>query len=104
MNFYNSGGIYYGTFMIGRILINNQLVGVRLLDSEKGQTKDVPVEQIIQFVGSGKVKIENIQVIDNKIVGINGSIERYGVIGQTQSITILSAIKKWRQSRRFQGQ
>jgi len=80
-------------FMIGRILINNQLVGVRLLDSEKGQTKDVPVEQIIQFVGSGKVKIENIQVIDNKIVGINGSIERYGVIGQTQSITILSAIK-----------
>lgn len=80
-------------FMIGRILINNQLVGVRLLDSEKGQTKDVPVEQIIQFVGSGKVKLENIQVIDNKIVGINGSIERYGVIGQTQSITILSAIK-----------
>lgn len=80
-------------FMVGRILINNQLVGVRLLDSEKGQTKDVPVEQIIQFVGSGKVKIENIQVIDNKIVGINGSIERYGVIGQTQSITILSAIK-----------
>lgn len=80
-------------FMIARIVKNKQLVGIRILDTETNKTKDVGTEQVIALVSTGKVKIDNIQIVNNAIVGINGSIERYGILGESQSVTLLAAFK-----------
>lgn len=50
----------------------------RLIDANNPQDlKQYPERLVIQGVGSGAVKVENIKVEDGKLVGTNGSIDRY---------------------------
>lgn len=75
-------------FMIGTIKNKNNLIGIRLLESTTGQVKDADINSVIKALKAG-TKIENLMIDGNELKGINGSIERYGVIGKSQSCTIL---------------
>ena len=61
---------------IANISNGKESIGFRLLDVESKQTKDVPIENIMQVIQSGKATLSNLKVENNKIVGSNGSIER----------------------------
>lgn len=81
-------------FMIATIKNGKQIVGLRLLDIESNETKDVRFEQVRQLVAAGKVKVENLEVKNGVLVGVNGAIERYGTVGTgKQTITIIEAIR-----------
>lgn len=67
-------------FMIGVIAASkSQILGYRLLDFEDGQVKDVPAKALIDTMKNG-FKVENIEIQGNKIVGTNGTIDRYPLI------------------------
>lgn len=65
---------------IARIQEGNNLIGIRLLDTESKQLKDVPVNSVIDVLVSRKAKIDNINVKAGKLTGSNGSIDRLPLI------------------------
>lgn len=75
---------------------NNKIVGVRLLDTEKGTTLDADYLKTVKTVANGKSKIKNVRVHNNELIGTNCEIDRYtkikidGRIDGKERIVILS--------------
>ena len=61
---------------IANILNGRETIGFRLLDYSNNQIKDVPLENLINILITGKAKADNIIVKGAKIEGSNGSIDR----------------------------
>ena len=82
-------------FMTSVIKSGNKIVKMRILGlgEYKNDIKDVDCKQIADFIKAGKVKIENLTVDSNgELKGVNGSIDRYGVLGKSQALIILDEI------------
>ena len=68
------------------------IAGFRLLSiGQNGnlQIKDVPYNMVLDTMRSGKVEINNLEIENGVLKGSNGSIDRYGTVGKTQSLVIL---------------
>ena len=63
-------------FMTATIHDNNEMIGVRLLDTNSKQIKDVPIREVITAIEKG-ITIQNIDVEQGQLVGTNGSLDRY---------------------------
>lgn len=61
---------------IANICNSKDTIGFRLLDFDAKQTQDVPKENVVAVLKSGKVTIENLEIQGNSISGKNGSIDR----------------------------
>jgi hypothetical protein len=61
---------------IANISNGKSTIGLRLLDIDTRQIKDVPMYDIINVLKSTNLQIDNIELQDNKIIGSNGSIDR----------------------------
>lgn len=66
-------------FMIATIHDNNEMIGVRLLDTNSKQIKDVPIREVITAIEKG-ITIQNIDVEQGQLVGTNGSIDRLPLV------------------------
>ena len=55
-------------------------IGYRIFDTDRKVYKDVPIENIKKVLNEGRVQIKGIGVKHGKIVGTNGSIDRYPTI------------------------
>lgn len=64
---------------------NNNVIGVRLLNSKSRQIIDVTLADAIFGIANG-TKVENIDIVDGKIVGTNGSLERYTKIDSNNNV------------------
>lgn len=58
----------------------NKIVGFRLLDTDSGSIKDVPSNNAKEVILSSKVEIENLAIEGGRIVGSNGTLQRYPAI------------------------
>lgn len=59
---------------------NDKIIGFRLLDIDKGETRDVPYENLLSVIRDGKIQIENANVQGYEVVGTNGKLERYPLL------------------------
>lgn len=57
--------------------ISSTTRGFRLLDTNSGRTIDISEANLKQAMKDKKISIENLDLIDGSIVGINGTIDRY---------------------------
>ena len=58
----------------------NRIIGFRILDTDSGDLKDVPINSIKSVLGEGKVQIENLKLEGDRVLGSNGALQRYPVI------------------------
>ena len=81
-------------YVIG-IIKNNprskSISGFRLMSAQGNnvETKDVTYNQLKSAMLNNQITIKNAKIENNEIKGINGSLDRYGIPGQTQSVVIL---------------
>ena len=61
---------------IAHISNGKDTLGLRLLDIDAGNTKDVPLSNIKDILKSGNIQIENLTIQNEEVTGYNGSIER----------------------------
>lgn len=61
---------------VANISDGQSTIGLRLLDVDKQEIKDVPINNIKQALSKQMVSIENVELSDGKVVGSNGSIDR----------------------------
>ena len=78
-------------FMIGAFKNGKKLIGVRLLAIDSvnlNDTKiyDVNCNKVIEIIKSGQLKVENLKVENGNLKGVNGSIDRYGVLSADGAI------------------
>lgn len=63
---------------IGIVLDNNSnILGMRVLDTDTSQVKDIAVDSIKKVLYDGKVKINGLCIRDGELIGSNGSLDRY---------------------------
>ena len=55
----------------------NKIVGFRLLDTDSGKLQNVPNENLKSVLQSGNAEVENISIEGERIVGSNGTLQRY---------------------------
>ena len=65
--------------MIATISNGSSSVGIRLYDTNANSYKDVPINSIKTVLSRG-ASIDNLGLVGSRLVGTNGSIERYPVI------------------------
>lgn len=53
------------------------IVGYRILDTDSKNTMNVPVDNFIKVIQSNQAVVDNVKVEANRVIGTNGSIERY---------------------------
>lgn len=58
---------------------SKSILGARILDDETGDTKDVPLSNLIQVMSKG-VRVENCKISGNSIEGTNGSLDRFPLL------------------------
>ena len=56
------------------------IIGYRLLDIDDKSVKDVPSTDLLSVLKRGEIKIVGLELKGNKVVGSNGSIDRYPII------------------------
>lgn len=78
-------------FMIAVKLKKGKPEIIRLYDVDNKSHIDVTVENIVKVLRQNKLNIINLKLDDKSVKGVNGSIDRYPIIGKncTQAITIL---------------
>lgn len=63
--------------MISQIVNNGNLIGYRLIDTETREISNVPTNNLIEVLKSGRATVDNISISRNKVTGTNGSVDRY---------------------------
>lgn len=66
-------------FAIAKICSNNEIVGMRLFDTETKATKDIPINSLKAGLAKG-VKVENLELVNGEIKGVNGNLDRYSIV------------------------
>ena len=66
-------------FAIAKIHHGREVVGIRLFDTTSGLTKDIPIDGLKTGMGKG-IQLENIELYNGELKGVNGSLERYSSI------------------------
>lgn len=64
-------------FVVARILDPKNEIGFRILDTKTQTASNVSYASMLDVLKKGKTKIENVKLSDGKVVGTNGSLERY---------------------------
>jgi len=77
---YGEATIMMYVYAIACIKDNDNLVGLRLLDFDSRQVSAIATSKIVECINNGKLSIQNVGVANNKLVGTNGSLDRYPVI------------------------
>lgn len=83
-------------YMVGVHKNGNEISGFRMLSVDNDnntEIKDVNYNMTLNTLQSGLVNIHNIKLENNKIKGSNGSLDRFGTVGKTQSLVILKEIQ-----------
>ena len=70
------GVIIMRLMAIANITNGQDTIGLRILDTENKQVRDVPIDNITEVLNSKSVKVDNLDIKDGKIIGSNGSIDR----------------------------
>lgn len=89
---------------------NMAIIGLRLLDIDTNKTMDVSISNIIDVLNSGKAEIENLKLIDSKLVGINFSLNNLpkllnGALVTKSTITILGKMgETWYKITDYKGE
>lgn len=78
-------------FMIAKIMNGNNLIGIRLLDTEERRTVDTSIESLRVAISRG-IKIENLEIVNSELTGINGSLYRYTSMDLKLKLTNIPAI------------
>ena len=71
---------------IANISNGKETIGFRLLDTDKRQTKDVPLDNVKSVINEGTIQIDNLKVKEDIVIGSNGSINRLPTIINKQLI------------------
>jgi len=60
--------------------LSGKILGYRLIDADSGEIRDIEEVKLISVLNEQSIKIENIELSNGQIVGLNGSIQRYPVL------------------------
>lgn len=84
-------------FMIGQHKSRNKTIGFRIMqfDAMTGEKsiKDVNYNVLLEFIRTKRISVKNLKVDGTQLKGLNGSIDRYGVVGKSTAIVILYALQ-----------
>lgn len=61
---------------VANITNGKDTIGLRILDLDTRQVKDVPLDNVKSVISRGIATIDNIGITNNKVVGTNGAINR----------------------------
>ena len=83
---------------IATLIRNRRVVGMRLIDTESYQTKDVSIKDIMDTLRAGKVQIDNVALQNNGLAGTNGNLNRLpqltnGLSLKLNSVTIIGKVE-----------
>lgn len=78
--------------MVGIFKIGEDVAGFKFLsvdDNNNTQVKDVAYNVALDTVLKNPNSVKNLKVENNKLKGVNGAIDRYGVVGKTHALVII---------------
>lgn len=74
-----------GLYAIAKIRNGVETVGIRLFDTTSETTKDIPVNGLKAGMAKG-ISVDNLELINGELKGINGSLDRYSSIDNRGNI------------------
>lgn len=82
-------------YVVGLYKKGKSIVGFRLLAlNQDGTTevKDVSYNDVFNVIKSNRANIKNLKIDNGELKGVNGRLDRYGVLGKTQAIVVLKEL------------
>lgn len=83
-------------YVVGLYKRGKSIEGFRLLAINADyttETRDESYMNVFNVIKSGRATIKNLKIENNKLKGVNGSLDRYGILGKTQALVILEQIQ-----------
>lgn len=76
---------------ISTLIKNKKTIGFRLCNVENRKVKDITYESLYSAMSDGTVEVQNLRVVNNKIIGYGGRLDRYTAINFDTKTIIGSA-------------
>ena len=83
-------------YVVGVYKKGKNIAGFKILAINSGnavEVRDVSYEDALGVLKSGKATIKNLKVDNGELKGVNGSLDRYGIVGKTQSLVVLKELQ-----------
>lgn len=83
-------------YVVGIYKKGKNIVGFKILAINKDNSieiRDVSYSDALGVLQSGKAVIKNLKLDNNELKGVNGSLDRYGVVGKSQSLVVLKELQ-----------
>ena len=83
-------------YVVGVYKKGKSIAGFKILAINQDnsiETRDVSYTDVLNVVKSGKATIKNLKIDNGELKGINGSLDRYGVVGKSQSLVVLKELQ-----------
>lgn len=83
-------------YVVGIYKKGKNIEGFKILaiNNEKSlEVRDVSYTDTLNVLKSGKATIKNLKLDNGELKGVNGSLDRYGIIGKSQSLVILKELQ-----------
>lgn len=72
--------------ILARILDPKNLIGFRILDTQSNVATGVSYASMVDVLKKGKTKVLNVELKEGKVVGTNGSLDRYTAIDMNNKV------------------
>lgn len=83
-------------YVVGVYKKGKNIAGFKILainSDNSVEVRDVSYADILGVVKSGKATIKNLKIDNGELKGVNGSLDRYGVVGKSQSLVVLKELQ-----------
>ena len=79
-------------YVVGVYKKGKNIAGFKILainSDNSVEVRDVSYADTLGVVKSGKATIKNLRLDNGELKGVNGSLDRYGIVGKSQSMVVL---------------
>ncbi len=83
-------------YVVGVYKKGKDIAGFKILainQDNSTEIRDVSYADALNVVKSGRATIKNLKIDNGELKGINGSLDRYGVVGKSQSLVVLKELQ-----------
>lgn len=83
-------------YVVGVYKKGKNIAGFKILainSDNSVEVRDVSYADTLGVVKSGKATIKNLRIDNGELKGVNGSLDRYGIVGKSQSLVVLKELQ-----------
>lgn len=83
-------------YVVGVYKKGKNIAGFKILainNENSVEVRDVSYADALGVLASGKATIKNLKLDNGELKGVNGSLDRYGIVGKSQSLVVLKELQ-----------